>query len=143
MEKKIIEINGKDITIMEQPASFILNLGRKLKRGNIVDYTKEILKYPSGINPKLSDIINVPSKITSNGLEVSYSASDEMLYAMQELFGAGVEGFVFVGEKFVQKAGKKVDDFKYSEFYRDWETDRKSTRLNSSHSAKSRMPSSA
>ena len=26
---------------------------------------------------------------------------------------------------------------------RDWETDRKSTRLNSSHSAKSRMPSSA
>ena len=29
------------------------------------------------------------------------------------------------------------------EMYRDWETDRKSTRLNSSHSAKSRMPSSA
>ena len=27
--------------------------------------------------------------------------------------------------------------------YRDWETDRKSTRLKSSHSAKSRMPSSA
>ena len=27
--------------------------------------------------------------------------------------------------------------------YRDWETDRKSTRLNSSHSAKPRMPSSA
>ena len=27
--------------------------------------------------------------------------------------------------------------------YRDWETDRKSTRLNSSHSAKSRMSSSA
>ena len=31
----------------------------------------------------------------------------------------------------------------YSLCYRDWETDRKSTRLNSSHSAKSRMPSSA
>ena len=31
----------------------------------------------------------------------------------------------------------------FSIFYRDWETDRKSTRLNSSHSAKSRMPSSA
>ena len=29
------------------------------------------------------------------------------------------------------------------DLYRDWETDRKSTRLNSSHSAKSRMPSSA
>ena len=31
----------------------------------------------------------------------------------------------------------------YDALYRDWETDRKSTRLNSSHSAKSRMPSSA
>ena len=31
----------------------------------------------------------------------------------------------------------------YYTSYRDWETDRKSTRLNSSHSAKSRMPSSA
>ena len=29
------------------------------------------------------------------------------------------------------------------ENYRDWETDRKSTRLNSSHSGESRMPSSA
>ena len=35
--------------------------------------------------------------------------------------------------------GKKA----YEDEYRDWETDRKSTRLNSSHSAKSRMPSSA
>ena len=32
---------------------------------------------------------------------------------------------------------------RYALAYRDWETDRKSTRLNSSHSAKSRMPSSA
>ena len=38
-----------------------------------------------------------------------------------------------------------VDEIVESYFtdYRDWETDRKSTRLNSSHSAKSRMPSSA
>ena len=35
-----------------------------------------------------------------------------------------------------------IQDKKYN-WYRDWETDRKSTRLNSSHSAKSRMPSSA
>ena len=31
----------------------------------------------------------------------------------------------------------------YLEEYRDWETDRKSTRLNSSHRSLSRMPSSA
>ena len=35
------------------------------------------------------------------------------------------------------------EDTWYRLSYRDWETDRKSTRLNSSHSAKSRMPSSA
>ena len=35
------------------------------------------------------------------------------------------------------------DQVKWWIRYRDWETDRKSTRLNSSHSAKSRMPSSA
>ena len=35
------------------------------------------------------------------------------------------------------------DEYNAANGYRDWETDRKSTRLNSSHSAKSRMPSSA
>ena len=36
-----------------------------------------------------------------------------------------------------------IDKYLFITCYRDWETDRKSTRLNSSHSAKSRMPSSA
>ena len=40
-------------------------------------------------------------------------------------------------------AAKLALGFETSRPYRDWETDRKSTRLNSSHSAKSRMPSSA
>ena len=35
------------------------------------------------------------------------------------------------------------DEFLRMLLYRDWETDRKSTRLNSSHSGESRMPSSA
>ena len=42
-----------------------------------------------------------------------------------------------VNQSVVAKSGFSTDP------YRDWETDRKSTRLNSSHSAKSRMPSSA
>ena len=41
-----------------------------------------------------------------------------------------------------ENAALKARGADYQE-YRDWETDRKSTRLNSSHSAKSRMPSSA
>ena len=39
--------------------------------------------------------------------------------------------------------GFEMDRIDNTGHYRDWETDRKSTRLNSSHSAKSRMPSSA
>ena len=38
---------------------------------------------------------------------------------------------------------KKVSDILEEVTYRDWETDRKSTRLNSSHITRSRMPSSA
>ena len=40
-------------------------------------------------------------------------------------------------------AGKATDIYSWAEGYRDWETDRKSTRLNSSHRSLSRMPSSA
>ena len=35
------------------------------------------------------------------------------------------------------------NNYKNNRQYRDWETDRKSTRLNSSHITRSRMPSSA
>ena len=38
---------------------------------------------------------------------------------------------------------EKREDVPDPVWYRDWETDRKSTRLNSSHSGESRMPSSA
>ena len=40
-------------------------------------------------------------------------------------------------------SGEKKVSFILGQKYRDWETDRKSTRLNSSHSGESRMPSSA
>ena len=57
-------------------------------------------------------------------------------------------------KKIGERSGRLPENEKYknlhqrnkivnSSGYRDWETDRKSTRLNSSHSAKSRMPSSA
>ena len=51
-------------------------------------------------------------------------------------------------EKLAKQAGKStakgiVKKIPFLGLYRDWETDRKSTRLNSSHSGESRMPSSA
>ena len=56
--------------------------------------------------------------------------------------------FMVFGSTFMVRAGGLGGDEEEDEYdddfsYRDWETDRKSTRLNSSHSAKSRMPSSA
>ena len=54
---------------------------------------------------------------------------------------------VVIGQEGFENAKKQfqtlIDGNKDTLLYRDWETDRKSTRLNSSHSAKSRMPSSA
>ena len=48
---------------------------------------------------------------------------------------------VTVGEQFRLTYTLNTQDAENS--YRDWETDRKSTRLNSSHRSLSRMPSSA
>ena len=47
-----------------------------------------------------------------------------------------------IGHSYTDDVDSRYDFYTRSA-YRDWETDRKSTRLNSSHSAKSRMPSSA
>ena len=55
--------------------------------------------------------------------------------------GAGEFPLVTTRKSFAKQAIMEL--IGYLRGYRDWETDRKSTRLNSSHSAKSRMPSSA
>ena len=51
----------------------------------------------------------------------------------------GCRGCDFDDRDNIESVGCKLDDASY----RDWETDRKSTRLNSSHRSLSRMPSSA
>ena len=78
--------------------------------------------------------------------------------SVEQNTGRQLEG-IEVDRIFVDRAsGKNTDRPKFQEMlnyvregdrvivhsmYRDWETDRKSTRLNSSHSGESRMPSSA
>ena len=56
-------------------------------------------------------------------------------YTDSSRYSRSVNGYLAIGDPKAY-AGE-------AQKYRDWETDRKSTRLNSSHSAKSRMPSSA
>ena len=50
--------------------------------------------------------------------------------------GGSTDGTIDIIKKYEDKIAYWAD-------YRDWETDRKSTRLNSSHITRSRMPSSA
>ena len=51
--------------------------------------------------------------------------------------------YISATSNLAEKQLKFIQDILESRAYRDWETDRKSTRLNSSHSGESRMPSSA
>ena len=57
--------------------------------------------------------------------------------------GLGLLSGLFGGGSSIEDQKELMEKAWEYELYRDWETDRKSTRLNSSHSAKSRMPSSA
>ena len=58
--------------------------------------------------------------------------------------GSTTSNKITFGKKGLGKAKKSFNKHDSKETpYRDWETDRKSTRLNSSHSGESRMPSSA
>ena len=61
---------------------------------------------------------------------------EEMIYTEDEL-----NSFISLLSEF--SYSEVAEFFATIKTYRDWETDRKSTRLNSSHSRASRMPSSA
>ena len=114
MEKKVIRVNNYDVTVMEQPASYVLNLEKEIGRTRIVDYTKEILKYPSGVNATLEEIIGIPESIKYQDLELKLDSKDG-LYTMEKLFIAGLENVVFTGETFLKLLNKNIDDFKYQE----------------------------
>ena len=90
------------------------------------------------------------SRITSSGL-CSYCDEEALIieqedreYQEYEAMGYPDEEEIITNfsDEFMERANKQFERAK-GRYYRDWETDRKSTRLNSSHSAKSRMPSSA
>lgn len=113
MEKKVIKVNNFDVTVMEQPATFVLNLERNIGRTRIVDYTKEILKYPSGVNESLENIIGIPESINYKDLELKLDENG--IYTMEKLFIAGIENVVFTGEAFLKMLNKNIDDYKYKE----------------------------
>ena len=67
-----------------------------------------------------------------------------VLHTLYEKSTVEIGDYVSIGHN-VTVHGAKIDNYALIGMgaYRDWETDRKSTRLNSSHITRSRMPSSA
>ena len=69
---------------------------------------------------------------------------DIAIQAMDKVSNYEASKYLQTGEMPEIKADyKKTETTDNESGYRDWETDRKSTRLNSSHITRSRMPSSA
>ena len=91
-------------------------------------FTHELNRITGGMGYSITYNLEIPSVTEDEKIQ----AEKQQIY-MNTISAAAESGFD-IGSTI--KAIQAPD-------YRDWETDRKSTRLNSSHSAKSRMPSSA
>ena len=88
-------------------------------------------------------LLRAAKNLKDNGFNVSIVY--EPIHDQKASYEASVKAKrqIDVFDKFNPKwVDFSISDIEFNR-YRDWETDRKSTRLNSSHSAKSRMPSSA
>ena len=77
----------------------------------------------------------------------NFDSHDRFDRLMQEFIGQGIGYYQIFPAIHDQYSVRKGINLAHKQCvrlaYRDWETDRKSTRLNSSHSRASRMPSSA
>ena len=84
------------------------------------------------------------NKKEGGGKEVHIFSDDTLANAptgeFEEIEEDGDEGTQEIENN---QAEEEIDKTPKETSYRDWETDRKSTRLNSSHITRSRMPSSA
>ena len=77
---------------------------------------------------------------TSNGVKCTYFVADLSIMPHVEKLADKIDQLPFKIDYLINNAGFGIYG---NPAYRDWETDRKSTRLNSSHITRSRMPSSA
>ena len=97
---------------------------------------KKIVKQINELEPQFASLADAD-------LQAKTVEFRERLEKGEELDSLLPEAFATVREASKRVFAMRHFDVQMMAGYRDWETDRKSTRLNSSHSAKSRMPSSA
>ena len=81
--------------------------------------------------------------VSGFGVEYPESTTNPILMSQQYGGFGKVESNYMLMQVGFAYAYKFNENFSMASAYRDWETDRKSTRLNSSHRSLSRMPSSA
>ena len=95
------------------------------------------LTFGDGGSPTFATPVRLPGAVELSlepqSNEVTFAADNDANY-FQEEENQGYSGKLTIAN---------VPLSFYKDNYRDWETDRKSTRLNSSHEIPSRMPSSA
>lgn len=118
--RETLEVNGHKITLVEQPTQYILDLEKKFEDRELVGYCKEILKYPAGENPDMTEFLNIPDIVKYKDLELFLKDKEgkKDLYLAQELFvalGKNKANTAYVAEVFLQKLGKNVNDYKYKE----------------------------
>ena len=95
------------------------------------------------VNFNLEEALAQPERVVCFGGKVAFY-SMEMQHQQVSARLLAMKSKVSSSSILYGKLNKEeLSKFDKAAGYRDWETDRKSTRLNSSHSAKSRMPSSA
>ena len=102
--------------------------------------------YSSTGNSKLDDTKNYEADIGFDKTIGTFKIKPKLFYSELKdyIYNTG-STFQNIDAKIygLDISGLYALDDHFSFDYRDWETDRKSTRLNSSHSGESRMPSSA
>ena len=123
------------------------NIREKLKEA-----VKLTLEYHETLNPKLWDGQTLKSEVAKKLLMIAQTWAGFAKIPVKAISDIIVVGgnanynytpFSDIDLHVVVDIEKLPECNGLFRWYRDWETDRKSTRLNSSHSAKSRMPSSA
>ena len=108
----------------------------------------ELLKARTSSEEAKIKLTNMQTELTEAMREESWSnwekarAGVAEISRLMEKLDKEIEGMGFDNE-IKNKSKEAIIGNYFDDLYRDWETDRKSTRLNSSHRSLSRMPSSA
>ena len=115
-------------------------IAEKILSMNPADLTNEIARYQINIEAEKENIAKDPETIKLQ--DIYDSLYEEVVESDETVKQKKAELEQAKDEAITEKVIEAKQNLSACP-YRDWETDRKSTRLNSSHSAKSRMPSSA